>query len=53
MLPGEQILGDDIAYLRAIDGELRTVNVECGIFGIIQDVNADDDPLIHEVLTTS
>jgi len=51
MLPGETIVGDDIAYLRAIDGEARAVNVECGIFGIIQDVNAQDDPVIYDVVT--
>jgi phosphoenolpyruvate carboxykinase (GTP) len=27
------------------------VNIECGIFGIIQDINPKDDPLIHEILT--
>jgi phosphoenolpyruvate carboxykinase (GTP) len=53
MLPGETILGDDIAYLRPIDGVARAVNVESGIFGIIQDVNPKDDQLIWKVLTTS
>ena len=52
MLPGQSIVGDDIAYLRKIDGQVRAVNVEKGIFGIIQDVNPDDDPLIYEALTT-
>ena len=52
MLPGENIVGDDIAYLREIDGEARTVNVESGIFGIIRDVNPDDDPVIYDVLHT-
>ncbi len=51
MLPGEQILGDDIAYFRAVDGECRAANAESGIFGIIQNVNAEDDPAIWEVLT--
>ena len=51
MLPGETIVGDDIAYLRAIGGQARCVNVEAGIFGIIQDVKAADDPVIHKVLT--
>ena len=50
MLPGETIVGDDLGYFRAIDGQIRAVNVECGIFGIIRDVNANDDPLIFEVL---
>ena len=51
MLPGSTIVGDDIAYLReGPDGEMRGVNIERGIFGIIRDVNADDDPLIHKAL---
>jgi phosphoenolpyruvate carboxykinase (GTP) len=52
MLPGETIIGDDIAYIRNVGGVMRAVNVEKGIFGIIQDVNAKDDPLIWKVLTT-
>jgi phosphoenolpyruvate carboxykinase (GTP) len=44
------IVGDDLAYLRIIDGEIRSVNVESGIFGIIQDVNPVDDPVIYEVI---
>jgi len=52
MLPGETILGDDIAYFRRIHGEARAVNAESGIFGIIQNVNPVDDPSIHRVLTT-
>ena len=50
MLPGETIMGDDIAYFRKINGEFRAVNAESGIFGIIQNVNADDDPVIWDVL---
>lgn len=52
MLPGESIMGDDIAYFRAIDGKCRAVNAESGIFGIIQNVKAKGDPIIWEVLTT-
>lgn len=51
MLPGESILADDISYFKAINGECRAVNAESGIFGIIQNVNAKDDPLIWDVLT--
>ena len=50
MLNGETIIGDDIAYLRKIDGEIRAVNVERGIFGIIKGINSRDDPIIWEVL---
>jgi phosphoenolpyruvate carboxykinase (GTP) len=52
MLEGEKIIGDDIAYFRNINGEFRAVNVENGIFGIIKDVNAVDDPLIFKTLQT-
>jgi len=51
MLPGQSIVGDDIAYLRKKGGEIRCVNVESGIFGIIRDVNPADDPVIYEALT--
>ena len=51
MLPGETILGDDIAYFHAIDGKCKAVNAEFGIFGIIQNVTAQDDPAIWEILT--
>lgn len=53
MLPGQTIVGDDIAYLRVWEnGHVQTVNIERGIFGIIKDVNAKDDPLIFNALTT-
>ena len=52
MLPGETILADDISYVRNVDGVCRAVNIEAGIFGIIQDVNPKDDPLIHQILTS-
>jgi len=52
MLPGQTIVGDDIAYLRVKNNQVRSVNVEKGIFGIIRDVNAKDDPVIYEALTS-
>jgi len=53
MIPGQTIVGDDLAYLKIDDeGNLRAVNVESGVFGIIQDVNPVDDPLIYKALTT-
>jgi len=53
MLPGQTIVGDDIAYLRvSADGICRAVNIESGIFGIISDVNPIDDALIYRCLTT-
>ncbi len=53
MIPGELVVGDDIAYFRNIDGEYRAVNVEQGIFGIIKDVNEKDDPVIFGNLMKS
>ncbi len=50
MVEGESIVGDDVAYLRKIGKDVFAVNVERGIFGIVKDVNAQDDPLIWEVL---
>ncbi|MFW5976584.1 MAG: phosphoenolpyruvate carboxykinase (GTP) [Bacillota bacterium] len=52
MVPGNTVVGDDIAYLKIMDGEVRAANVENGIFGIIRDVNPEDDPLIYKVLNT-
>ena len=52
MLPGQTIVGDDIAYFRKKDGKFMSANVEQGIFGIIENVNPDDDPVIYEALTS-
>ncbi len=51
MIPGETILGDDLAHFRIINGQGRGVNIEAGIFGIIRDVNPKDDPIIYKVLS--
>ena len=53
MIPGQSIVGDDIAYLKMDDdGKAHAVNIEQGIFGIITDVNPEDDPLIYDTLNT-
>jgi len=49
-IEGETIIGDDIAYLRNIDGHVRAVNVEKGMFGIIEGVNSVDDPILWKAL---
>lgn len=46
----EAIIGDDIAYLRKIDDQVRAVNVEKGMFGIIEGVNAVDDQILWKAL---
>jgi phosphoenolpyruvate carboxykinase (GTP) len=50
MIEGERIVGDDIAYLRNLNGKLHAVNVEKGIFGIIEGINATDDILQWKAL---
>jgi phosphoenolpyruvate carboxykinase (GTP) len=53
MIPGQSIVGDDIAYLHVDnDGFCRAVNIEAGVFGIIRDVNPTDDPVIFQALLT-
>lgn len=53
MISGQTIVGDDIAYLRVDEeGCCKAANVECGIFGVIKDINARDDPLIYKTLIT-
>ena len=46
----ETIIGDDIAYLRKIDDRVRAVNVEKGMFGIIEGINSVDDQIIWKAL---
>jgi phosphoenolpyruvate carboxykinase (GTP) len=50
MIPGQTVVGDDIAYLKKIDGVIRAVNMESGIFGIIHSVNSEDVPVIYKAL---
>ena len=52
MVEGETIVGDDIAYLRNIKGKTRAVNVESGIFGIIEGINPSDDPIQWKAITS-
>jgi phosphoenolpyruvate carboxykinase (GTP) len=52
MMAGETIVGDDIAFLRNIGGVCRAVNVEAGMFGIIDGINETVDPLQWNALTS-
>jgi len=52
MIKGETIVGDDIAYLRKKHGKIYAVNVEKGVFGIIEGINSVDDPLQWKALHT-
>ena len=44
------VVGDDLAHVRKKDGKAYAANVEKGMFGVIKDVNPEDDPYIHEIL---
>jgi len=50
MMKGETIVGDDIVYLKKKSGEMHAVNVEKGIFGILDGINPKDDPILWKVL---
>jgi phosphoenolpyruvate carboxykinase (GTP) len=50
-MAGNHFVGDDLAQMWiAEDGGIRSVNPECGIFGIVEDVNWDGDPKLMECL---
>jgi phosphoenolpyruvate carboxykinase (GTP) len=48
---GTDYIGDDLAQMWiAEDGTLRAVNPECGIFGIVEDLNKEGDPYLYKCL---
>ena len=50
-MAGDHFVGDDLAQMWiASDGSIRSVNPECGIFGIVEDVNWDGDPELMRCL---
>ncbi|MCF8091228.1 MAG: phosphoenolpyruvate carboxykinase (GTP) [Desulfotignum sp.] len=53
-MAGNLFVGDDLAQMWiAKDGSIRSVNPEAGIFGIVEDVNQEGDPLLMKVLRKS
>ncbi|MET1159567.1 MAG: phosphoenolpyruvate carboxykinase (GTP) [Thermoprotei archaeon] len=46
----DTIVGDDLAIIRPYNGEARGVNPEIGMFGIIDGVNPEDDPILYSAL---
>ena len=52
MIPGLKIVGDDLAYLKNLNGNMRAVNVEKGIFGIIKGINSKNNSIIYNALTS-
>jgi phosphoenolpyruvate carboxykinase (GTP) len=50
-MAGHVFVGDDLAQMWiAEDGSIRSVNPENGIFGIVEDVNLEGDPMLMKVL---
>ncbi len=50
-MAGDHFIGDDLAQMWiAEDGSIRAVNPECGIFGIVEDVNREGDPMLMKCL---
>ena len=50
-MAGTHFVGDDLAQMwRAADGSIRSINPECGIFGIVEDVNREGDPYLMDLL---
>ena len=48
---GREFISDDLAQIWiAEDGSIRSINPEKGIFGIIEDVNWTDDPMMLKIL---
>ena len=48
---GTDFIGDDLAQMWiADDGTIRAINPEIGIFGIVEDVNAEGDPYLMKCL---
>jgi phosphoenolpyruvate carboxykinase (GTP) len=50
-MAGNHFVGDDLAQMWiAEDGTIRSINPECGIFGIVEDVNWEGDPMLMDRL---
>ncbi|MBU0986791.1 MAG: phosphoenolpyruvate carboxykinase (GTP) [Proteobacteria bacterium] len=50
-MAGNHFVGDDLAQLWIdANGSIRAINPECGIFGIVEDVNWEGDPYLMALL---
>ncbi len=50
-MAGNYFVGDDLAQMWIDDdGAVRSINPECGIFGIVEDVNWEGDPMLMDLL---
>ncbi len=53
-MAGDRFVGDDLAQMWIDDGgSVRSINPECGIFGIVEDVNGEGDPMLMDRLRNS
>jgi phosphoenolpyruvate carboxykinase (GTP) len=50
-MAGNHFVGDDLAQMWIDEsGSVRSINPECGIFGIVEDVNWEGDPMLMDRL---
>jgi len=50
-MAGSHFVGDDLAQMWIDeDGSIRSINPECGIFGIVENVNWEGDPMLMDCL---
>lgn len=50
-MAGTHFIGDDLSQMWIDeDGAIKSINTECGIFGIMEDVNWEGDPKLMELL---
>lgn len=50
-MAGHHFVGDDLAQMWIDEnGTIRSINPECGIFGIVEDVNREGDPYLMKLL---
>ncbi len=50
-MAGNHFVGDDLAQMWIDEnGSIRSINPECGIFGIVEDVNWEGDPYLMKLL---
>ncbi|BBO70703.1 phosphoenolpyruvate carboxykinase [Desulfosarcina alkanivorans] len=50
-MAGNHFVGDDLAQMWIdSNGSVRSINPECGIFGIVEDVNREGDPMLMDRL---
>jgi phosphoenolpyruvate carboxykinase (GTP) len=53
MVPGERIVGDDLVFIRENNGIAKAINIEVGVFGIIDGINETDDKTIWDVINSN